>query len=111
MALAGILAETLSFMGAVTTDGVMGRTTADNEPFKKLDRTGQGQLFKVSHYLYVVESRPFQIEVQESTRGLLTAHAESTSDPHEAIPPVSGSELEVVLQSLIHDIDKKVSKW
>jgi hypothetical protein len=72
---------------------------------------GRGQLFKVMQYLYVVEGRPFQIEVQESPLGVVTAHAESTSDPHEAIRPVSGSELGVVLESLINDIDKKVSKW
>lgn len=74
-------------------------------------RPSKGQLFKLSQFLYVVEGRAFTIQVQESPRGVLTAHAKSTSDPHEAIQPISGSHLEEVLQSLTHDIDQKVSKW
>lgn len=75
------------------------------------ERPSKGQLFRVSQFLYVVEGHAFTIQVQESAEGVLTAHAESTSDPHEAIRPISGSDLQEILQSLTHDIDRKVSKW
>lgn len=74
-------------------------------------RPHKGQLFTVKQYLYVVEGKSFTIHVQESSKGIFTAHAQSTSDPHEAIHPMSGPHLQDVLQSLTHDIDRKVSKW
>lgn len=73
--------------------------------------SGQGQLFAVRQFLYVIEGRPFSIEVQESSSGHLTAHAESTSDPHETIHPQSADNLDDVLQAITQAIDKKVSKW
>ncbi|MEN9826699.1 MAG: hypothetical protein RI953_2444 [Pseudomonadota bacterium] len=70
-----------------------------------------GLLFSVRHFLYVVEGRPFSIDVMESTSGHLTAHAESTSDPHEAIHPQSATNLEDVLKAITLEIDAKVCKW
>ncbi|MFZ9519788.1 MAG: hypothetical protein ACO3A4_04865 [Silvanigrellaceae bacterium] len=76
-----------------------------------LPRTGSGLLFSVRHFLYVVEGRPFTIDVMESTSGHLTAHADSTSDPHEAIHPQSAATLEDVLKAITLEIDAKVRKW
>ncbi|NBO39346.1 hypothetical protein EBU99_12270 [bacterium] len=75
------------------------------------DRPHKGHLFKLHQFLYVVESRAFQIEIQESADGVLTAHAESTSDPHESIRSVVGQDLDSVISSVTQEIDKKVSKW
>jgi hypothetical protein len=74
-------------------------------------RQPKGKLLKVSQFLYVIEGQAFSIQVQESPDGILTAYTESTSDPHEAFRPMSGSNLEDVLQSTTQEIDKKVSKW
>ncbi|MBM3383278.1 MAG: hypothetical protein FJY29_12710 [Betaproteobacteria bacterium] len=74
-------------------------------------RRSKGTLLKVSQFLYVIEGQSFSIQLQESPGNMFTAYAESTSDPHEAFRPVSGSNLEDVLQSITHEIDKKVSKW
>lgn len=71
----------------------------------------RGQLLAVRQYLYVVEGRPFSIEVQETKSGHLTAHAESTSDPHEAIHSQSATNLDDVLKAITHEIDTKVCKW
>ncbi len=74
-------------------------------------RRPKGKLLKVSQFLYVIEGQSFSIQIQEAPDGMLTAYTESTSDPHEAFRPISGSNLEDVLQSTTHEIDKKVSKW
>ena len=71
----------------------------------------KGQLFAVWSYLYVVEGRPYSIQVQQSASGQLTAHAESTSDPHDSIHPQSGMNLEDLLSAITHEIDRKVCKW
>lgn len=72
---------------------------------------GRGQLFRVSQFLYIIEGRSFTIQVQESSDGLLTAYADSTSDPHETLLPVSGEQLDKVLESMTSAIDKKVCTW
>lgn len=74
-------------------------------------RQGRGMLFGVRQFLYVVEGRPFTIEVQETASGFLTAHADSTSDPHESIHSQSASNLEDVLAAITREIDTKVCKW
>jgi hypothetical protein len=95
----------------MTMDGAIESMTSQPKSQIGQHRPSKGQLFKLSQFLYVIEGRSFTIQVQESPRGVLTAHAESTSDPHEAIRPISGSDLKEVLQSLTNDIDQKVSKW
>lgn len=70
-----------------------------------------GLLLKVSQYLYVTQGQSFSIQVQEDPTGHYTAYAESTSDPHEAFSPMSGSKLEDVLESITQDIEKRVNKW
>ena len=79
-------------------------------PSSRIPR-GQGQIFKVSQFLYVVQGRSFSIQVQESADGHLTAHAESTLDPHETLHPISGLNLDKVLESMTAAIDKKVCIW
>lgn len=80
-------------------------------PTVKKPPRSRGQLFKVSQFLYVVEGRTFTIQVQQSSDGHLTAHADSTSDPHETLHPVSGLNLDNVLESMTAAIDKKVCTW
>lgn len=86
----------------------MGHTTKTEALSKQPWR---GQLLAIRHYLYVTEGRPFSIEVQETKSGHLTAHAESTSDPHEAIHSQSATNLDDVLQAITLEIDAKVCKW
>lgn len=79
-------------------------------PIKKPPRS-HGQIFKVSQFLCVVEDQIFAIQVLQSSDGHLTAHADSTSAPHETLHPVSGLNLDNVLESMTAAIDKKVCAW
>lgn len=76
-------------------------------PLKK----GKGQLFAIQHFLYVIDGRAFSIEVQESSKGILTAHASSTLDPHESIESKTATTVDELLQAMTLEIDTKVSKW
>jgi hypothetical protein len=88
------------------------RLMSQSSDFGELNvQQGRGQLLAIRHYLYVVEGRPFNIEVQETASGHLTAHAESTSDPHESIHSQSSTNLNDLLKAIIHEIDSKVCKW
>jgi len=80
-------------------------------PIQKSKLRTRGQLLSVSQFLYVVEGRSFTIQVQSAPDGQLTAHAESTSDPHETLHPISGLNLDNVLDSITAAIDKKVCVW
>jgi hypothetical protein len=85
--------------------------SSNETPAQKRTTRTRGQLFNVSQFLYVVDGRAFTIQVQEPREGLLTAHAESTSDPHETLHPISGLNLDNVLESMTAAIDKKVCIW
>lgn len=65
------------------------------------------KLYRLHHFLFLSGGKTYNIEVQEGHAGEFLAHADNTSDPHEAIKSVSGTSLEGCLRDLIAQIENK----
>lgn len=84
--------------------------TLNSDGWTQVKVKDREKLYKMHHFLFMKDGHSFDIEIQESLQGDFTAHADNTTDPHDAIKSLGGSTLQSCLQAMITFLESRSSK-
>lgn len=66
------------------------------------------KIYKLHQFLVIISGKVFNIEIQEDTTGKCEAHADNTTDPHDAIKSCHGGNVTECLNTMIKALEMRI---